>query len=125
LGRKKLDIAYMRQDPMDSREMITTRTAALIAAMSLLGTVAPAAFAQVGNINEDDDIFAQANEAKIKQEAVSVANNDNDGNQAGVNVVSANFQFADVDQDNDADDNDDVTQVGVDLCFDFIAAFDC
>ena len=105
--------------------MITTRTAALIAAMSLLGTVAPAAFAQVGNINEDDDIFAQANEAKISQHAFSVANNENSGNQDGVNVVSANIQDADIDQDNDADDNDDVEQVGVDVCAGFIAAFIC
>ena len=105
--------------------MITTRTAALVAAMSLLGTVAPAAFAQVGNINEDDDIFAQSNEAKIKQNAFSIAKNDNDGNQAGVNVVSANFQFADVDQDNDADDNDDVDQIGVDVCALFIIAGIC
>jgi hypothetical protein len=105
--------------------MITTRTAALIAAMSLLGTVAPAAFAQVGNINEDDDIFAQINQAEIRQSAVSVANNENDGNQAGVNVVSTNFQFADIDQRNDADDNDDVTQVGVDFCAHFDIAFIC
>jgi hypothetical protein len=34
--------------------MITTRTAALVAAMSLLGTVAPAAFAQVEYIGEDN-----------------------------------------------------------------------
>ena len=105
--------------------MITTRTAALVAAMSLLGSVAPAAFAQVGNIATDDDIFAQSNEAKIKQNAFSAASNDNDGNQAGVNVVSANFQDADIDQDNDADDNDDVTQVGVDVCALFNAAFIC
>ena len=93
--------------------------------MSLLGTVAPAAFAQVGNINVDDDIFAQSNEAKISQKAFSVANNENDGNQAGVNVVSANVQDADIDQDNDADDNDDVTQVGVDVCAAFNLAFIC
>ena len=105
--------------------MITTRTAALIAAMSLLGTVAPAAFAQVGNINEDDDIFAQSNEAEIHQKAFSVANNENEGEQAGVNVVSANVQDADVDQENDADDNDDVEQVGVDVCADFDIAFIC
>ena len=105
--------------------MITTRTAALIAAMSLLGTVAPAAFAQVGNIATDDDIFAQANEAKIKQEAFSAAGNSNTGNQAGVNVVSANFQDADVDQDNDAEDNDDVEQIGVDICAGFGFAFIC
>ena len=105
--------------------MITTRTAALIAAMSLLGTVAPAAFAQVGNVNSDDDIFAQTNEAKIKQDAASAAINHNDGNQAGVNVVSANFQDANVDQENNAEDNDDVTQVGVDVCADFDIAFIC
>ena len=93
--------------------------------MSLLGTVAPGAFAQVGNINTDDDIFAQANEAKIKQEAFSVANNENDGNQAGVNVVSFNDQDADIDQDNDAEDNDDVEQVGVDICAGFGFAFIC
>jgi hypothetical protein len=93
--------------------------------MSLLGTVAPAAFAQVGNVNEDDDIFAQSNEARVDQEALSAASNDNDGNQAGVNVASANVQDADVDQDNDADDNDDVEQVGVDVCADFFAAGIC
>ena len=93
--------------------------------MSLLGTVAPAAFAQVGNVNSDDDIFAQTNEAKIKQDAASAAINDNDGNQAGVNVVSANFQDANVDQENDAEDNDDVEQVGVDVCADFDVAFIC
>jgi hypothetical protein len=109
----------------ERHKMITTRTAALIAAMSLLGTVAPAAFAQVGNINEDNDIFAQANHAKIKQDAFSAASNDNDGNQAGVNVVSANFQDANIDQDNDAEDNDDVTQVGVDVCAAFDTAFIC
>src|SRR5215813_9866049 len=105
--------------------MITTRTAALIAAMSLLGTVAPAAFAQVGNINEDDDIFAQTNQAAIGQSAASGAFNSNTGNQAGDNVVSFNNQDADIDQDNEADDNDDVEQVGVDVCALFGAAFIC
>ena len=105
--------------------MITTRTAALVAAMSLLGTVAPAAFAQVGNINEDDDIFAQANEAAIGQGAFSAASNSNTGNQAGDNVVSANFQDADIDQENDAEDNDDVEQIGVDICAGFGFAFIC
>ena len=106
--------------------MITTRTAAtLIAAMSLLGTVAPAAFAQVGNIDEDDDVFAQSNEAKTRHDVGSAAFNSNSGNQAGVNVVSANFQETDVDQENNADDNDDVEQVGVDVCALFGAAFIC
>ena len=105
--------------------MITTRTAALIAAMSLLGSVAPAAFAQVGNIDEDDDLFLQSNEAAIGQGAFSAAANSNTGNQAGDNVVSFNDQDADIDQDNDADDNDDAFQIGADVCFDFIAAFEC
>ena len=73
--------------------MITTkRTAALIAAMSLLGTVAPAAFAQVGDINEDDDIFAQSNAAFEAHCAFSVAATSNTGNQAGGNVESSNVQ---------------------------------
>jgi hypothetical protein len=105
--------------------MITTRTAALVAAMSLLGTVAPAAFAQVGNINTDDDFVAQANQAAIGQGAFSAASNSNTGNQAGTNVVSFNDQDADIDQDNDAEDNDDVDQIGVDVCAAFIAAFEC
>ena len=107
--------------------MIATKrtAAALIAAMSLLGTVAPAAFAQVGNINTDDDIVGQSNAAKISQNAFSLANNDNDGNQAGVNVVSANFQDADIDQENEVEYEDTVTQTGVDVCAFFIASFIC
>jgi hypothetical protein len=89
-----------------------------------LGTVAPVAFAQVGNINEDKDVFAQANKAAIEQNAFSAAHNSNSGNQAGVNVVSANFQHANVNQHNNANDTDDVEQVGVDVCADFdIATF--
>ena len=105
--------------------MITTRTAALVAAMSLLGTVAPAAFAQVGNINTDDDIVGQANQAAIGQGAASAAFNHNGGNQAGTNVVSANFQDADIDQKNSVDDNDNVKQFGLDACALFGAAFIC
>ena len=106
--------------------MITTRTAALIAAMSLLGTVAPAAFAQVGNIATDDDIVAQINKAQIEQGASSIAvNRNDDGNQAGVNVVSGNFQFAGIDQDNFVDDDDVIAQVAVDICANFESAFIC
>ncbi len=59
------------------------------------------------------------------QGAFSAASNSNTGNQAGDNVVSANFQDADIDQDNDADDNDDVEQIGVDICAGFGFAFIC
>ena len=105
--------------------MFTTRTAALIAAMSMLGTVAPAAFAQVGNVGTDDDIFAQANDAATGQGAASIAVNRNEGNQAGVNVVSGNFQFAGIDQDNFVDDDDVASQVAVDICAHFEEAFIC
>ncbi|HEY1247362.1 MAG TPA: hypothetical protein VGE97_00095 [Nitrososphaera sp.] len=105
--------------------MITTCTAALIAAVSLLGTAVPAAFAQVGNINEDNDVFAQADKAAIEQNAFSAAYNSNSGNQASVNVVSTNFQHANVNQHNNDDDNDDVDQVGVDVCADFDITFIC
>jgi hypothetical protein len=54
--------------------MITTRTTALIAAMSLLGTVAPAAFAQNTSVNTDDDAFFQAAEIKQAQLAANEAN---------------------------------------------------
>jgi hypothetical protein len=42
--------------------MITTRTAALIAAMSLLGTVVPAAFAQLSpltNFNQNNEVSTE------------------------------------------------------------------
>src|SRR5215208_6216662 len=44
--------------------MITTKRTALIAAMSLLGTIAPAAFAQENNFSIDDINQAQSNYAE-------------------------------------------------------------
>ncbi|HJU34458.1 MAG TPA: hypothetical protein VJ695_04980 [Nitrososphaera sp.] len=100
--------------------MITTRTTALIAAMSLLGTVAPAAFAQNTSVNTDDDLVLQANEIKQKQEAANLAaagNVDGDDNiVAGNNAVALSFQDQDADADNDVDDNDDFTTTQVDVC---------
>jgi hypothetical protein len=106
--------------------MITARrAAALIAAMSLLGTVAPAAFAQVGDINEDDDIFSQSNAAFEARGAFSAAGTGNSGNQVGVKVISANVRDTDIDQHNNANDMDGIEQVGVDVCALFGAAFNC
>jgi hypothetical protein len=100
--------------------MITTRTTALIAAMSLLGTVAPAAFAQNTSVNTDDDYAAQIADIKQKQYASNEANAGNvkgDNNiVAGNNAVAFSLQdqYADVDQD--IDDNDDFNTGQLDVC---------
>ena len=41
--------------------MITTRTAAIVAAMALLGSAVPAAFAQNTAVNQDNDYVKQKN----------------------------------------------------------------
>jgi hypothetical protein len=51
----------------------TKRTAALITAMALLGTVAPAAFAQNTSVNTDDDVVKQKNKIEQEQTAVNFA----------------------------------------------------
>ena len=80
------------------------KTTALIAALCLLGTVAPAAFAdQVGNIFTDDDISALSNSAQIRQDATNVA----------INGTAASGQSAGIGQSNNNEDNDNVTQVAV------------
>jgi CHASE1-domain containing sensor protein len=106
--------------------MITTRIAALIATMSLLGTVAPAAFAQNAALNEDDDVFVQENKAYVAQYSSqeNKVKND-DGKQVGAIAASFNVQTADVDQDNTAEDNDDVDQVQVDICAHVFIGFIC
>ena len=109
--------------------MISTRTTALIAAMSLLGTVAPAAFAQNTSVNTDDDVFIQDAEIKQKQYA---SNEANAGNVKGdYNTVTGNNafafslqdQYADVDQD--IDDNDDFTTTQEDICDTVFIAIIC
>jgi hypothetical protein len=85
--------------------MITTRTTALIAALSVLSmaaSTAPAAFAV--NSAAQGDITFQENHAKIKQKAESEANNvsvSGTGNSGGNTVISANVQTATVTQSND------------------------
>ena len=100
--------------------MITTRTTALIAAMSLLGTVAPTAFAQNTSVNTDDDFFVQQAEIKQKQLAYNEANAGNvkgdDNIVAGNNAVALSLQNQDADIDQDIDDNDDFITTQVDIC---------
>jgi hypothetical protein len=101
--------------------MITTRTTALIAAMSLLGTVIPAAaFAQNTSVNTDDDFNLQSNTIKQAQAAYNEADAGNvkgdDNIVAGNNAVALSFQDQDADASNDVDDNDDFTTTQVDIC---------
>ena len=100
--------------------MITTRTTALIAAMSLLGTVVPEAFAQNTSVNTDDDFTLQANSITQAQAAFNDASAGNvkgdDNIVAGNNGFALSFQDQDADADNDNDDNDDFTTTQVDVC---------
>jgi hypothetical protein len=108
----------------------TKRTAALIAAMSLLGTVAPAAFAQNTSVNQDDDWVGQANKIQQGQGAFNWASAGGSGGSgddviAGNNAVAASFQDQDATATNDNDDNDDFTTTQVDVCALVLVAFVC
>ena len=109
--------------------MITTRTTALIAAMSLLGTVAPTAFAQNTSVNTDDDFALQSGAIGQGQLAANSANAGNaagDGNiVAGNNAFGLSLQNQDADIDQDIDDNDDFITTQVDICAFVDFAFTC
>jgi hypothetical protein len=101
--------------------MITTRTTAIIAAMSLLSTVIPAAaFAQNTSVNTDDDVVGQVNKIKQFQLAANEADAGNvkgdDNIVAGNNAVALSFQNQDADADNSVDDNDDFDTTQIDVC---------
>jgi hypothetical protein len=110
--------------------MITTRTTALIAAMSLLGTVIPAAaFAQNTSVNSDDDFNLQTNAITQVQAAFNDASAGNvkgdDNVAAGNNGFALSFQNQDADASNDVDDNDDFNTTQVDICDTVVLAFTC
>ena len=102
--------------------MITTRTAALIAGMALLGTVAPAAFAQNTSVNQDNDYVKQLNKIEQEQKAANFATAGGDGCGCGDDVIAGNnaaavsFQNQDADADNDNTDDDTFTTTQVDVC---------
>lgn len=82
--------------------MISARTTALLAAVSLMTVAVPQAFAV--NSASQGDITSQENKAKIEQWADSEANNvsvSDTGNSGGNTVISANVQTATVTQSND------------------------
>jgi hypothetical protein len=110
--------------------MITTRTAALIAAMSLLGTVAPAAFAQNTSVNQDNDWVKQVNKIEQEQTAVNFAAAGGDGGKgddviAGNNAAAVSFQDQDADASNTNSDDDDFTTTQVDVCAIVLVAIIC
>jgi hypothetical protein len=126
---------------------MTTRTAALIAAMALLGTVSPAAFAQNTSVNTDDDTVKQVNKIDQDQTAVNFASaggssdgkeHDGDGKEhdkekfkdggdiiAGNNAAAVSFQDQDATATNDNRDNDDFTTTQVDVCALVLVAIIC
>ena len=102
--------------------MITTRTAALIAAMALLGSaVAPAAFAQNTSVNSDNDIVKQLNKITQHQNAANFATaggsgGDGDDVIAGNNAAAVSFQNQDADASNTNSDDDTFTTNQTDIC---------
>jgi hypothetical protein len=111
--------------------MITTRTAALIATMALLGSaVAPAAFAQNISVNSDDDIVKQINKIKQDQTAANFATAGGSGGSgddviAGNNAAAVSFQDQDADASNDNSDDDTFTTTQEDICALIAFAFNC
>ena len=111
--------------------MITTRTAALIAAMALLGpAVVPAAFAQNTSVNSDNDIVKQLNKITQHQTAANFATaggsgGDGDDVIAGNNAAAVSFQDQDATATNDNTDDDTFTTDQIDVCAIVLVAFVC
>jgi hypothetical protein len=112
-------------------DMISTkRTAALIVAMSLLGTVAPAAFAQNTSVVQDNDVVKQKNKIEQEQTAVNFAAAGGDGGDgddviAGNNAAAVSFQDQDARATNDNRDDDTFTTTQVDVCTIVLIAVIC
>ena len=99
----------------------TKRTAAIIAAMALLGTVAPAAFAQNTGVNQDSDYTKQANKIAQGQGAANFATAGGSGGSgddviAGNNAAAVSFQDQDADASNTNSDDDTFTTTQADIC---------
>ena len=98
--------------------------------MALLGTVAPAAFAQNTSVNTDDDWVKQTNKIEQEQTAVNFAaaggsGGDGDDIIAGNNAAAVSFQDQDATATNDNRDNDDFTTTQVDVCAAVVLAIIC
>jgi hypothetical protein len=110
--------------------MITTRTAAIIAAMALLGSAVPAAFAQNTAVNDDSDYVKQLNKIDQDQTAANIAAAGGDGGSgddviAGNNAAAVSFQDQDATADNTNSDDDTFTTNQTDICAIVLVAFVC
>ena len=88
--------------------MISTKTTALLAALSVVaaGAVIPAAFAV--NTNNQVNLAQTDQEAKIKNFGVAIASNDVWGDYSGGNDAEAQTNnFNSIDQDSDTDQTND------------------
>ena len=108
----------------------TKRTAAIIAAMALLGTVAPAAFAQNTGVNQDNDYTKQKNKIEQEQGAANFAaagGSGGDGNDviAGNNAAAVSFQDQDATATNDNSDDNTFDTDQVDVCAIVLVAIIC
>jgi hypothetical protein len=85
--------------------MISTKTTALLAALSVVaaGAIIPAAFA--ANANNQVNLAQTDQEARIQNFGLSVATNDVSGDGSGGNTASASTT-----NDNDIDQDSDTTQ---------------
>ena len=103
--------------------MISTRTTALLAALSVVaaGAVIPAAF--TANANNQVNFSETDQSAKIFNFGLSSASNDVRGDFSGGNIASSQTNnFNDIDQDSDTDQSNDNTAIsGCDTSF-FVAA---
>ena len=87
--------------------MISTKTTALLAALSVVAAGAiPAAFA--ANANNQVNLASTNQEAKIQNFGVAIARNDVWGDYSGGNIAGAQTNnFNSIDQDSDTDQSND------------------
>ncbi len=94
--------------------MISTKTTALLAALSVVaattGAVIPAAFA--ANANNQVDLASTYQDAQIANFGLSAATNDVSGDFSGGNIAGAQTNnFNDIDQDSDTDQDNTNTAI--------------
>ena len=91
--------------------MISTKTTALLAALSVVAAGAiPAAFA--ANANNQVNLASTDQEARIQNFGLSAATNDVSGDYSGGNIAGAQTNnFNDIDQDSDTDQDNTNTAI--------------
>ena len=91
--------------------MISTKTTALLAALSVVAAGAiPAAFA--ANANNQVNLASTDQEARIQNFGLSAATNDVRGDFSGGNIAGAQTNnFNDIDQDSDTDQDNTNTAI--------------